>query len=380
MEGVLAVVAQFDNDVKAEHTRVGLRASLERGRFPFRAPTGYLNAGEGRLHLDPERAPLIKLAFELYATGRYSQREVLRQVTALGLVGQSGKELCSQLFDAMLRKPIYAARVECMGVSTRGDFQPIVSEDVFDQVQRQLVRKGSGSTGRSQDDPDFPLRRFTKCGRCGRSLTGSRSTGRGGKKHPYYHCPGCELRARKFTLEDKFVRFLERLQPNPAYLSLFREVVLDAWKERMADSKQTRRAVQKRLDELQRKLDQLDEALIFRRSIDQASYERQRDRLREEVTIAEFELEDARLEELDVEGVLAFSENFLGNAARIWVEAPQPQRLRFQQVLFPTGITFDGQEVGTERTCLAFSYLQRIQPEKHEMVGPPGFEPGTSRL
>ena len=380
MEGVLAVVAQFDNDVRAERTIVGMKASLERGRFPFKAPTGYLNVGEGRLEHDPERAPTIRLAFEWYATGSYSQREVLRRVTALGLTSLSGKKLCPQLFDAMLKKPIYAGRVEYMGVSSRGDFEPIVSEDLFDRVQRQLTRKGRGSTLREKDDPDFPLKRFTKCGRCGRSLTGSRSTGRGGKKYPYYHCPGCATRARKATLESKFVQLLERLQPNPAYLRLFKEIVLDAWTRSRSNSKEARRAVLKRLEGLQRRLDQLDEAHIFRRSIDQTSYERQRDKLREEVTLAELELNDARLEELDVEAVLAFAEHLLGNAARIWVEASPTQKLGFQRVLFPTGITFDGEKVGTATTCLAFNYLRPIQNQVSEMVGPPGFEPGTSRL
>lgn len=50
------------------------------GGHPFRAPIGYLNSREilddGReirtITTDPERAPLVLLAFELYATGDYS--------------------------------------------------------------------------------------------------------------------------------------------------------------------------------------------------------------------------------------------------------------------------------------------------------------------
>ena len=81
-----------------------------------------------------------------------------------------------------------------------------------------------------------------------------------------------------------------------------------------------------------------------------------------------------------MEGVLGYAGHVLGNAARVWLEASPRQKLRFQQVLFPNGITFNGERVGTIRTCIAFSYLQQIQEEKSEMVGPPGFEPGTSRL
>ena len=44
MEGVLAAFAQFDNDVRSERTRGGMRAALELGRWTFLAPLGYLNA------------------------------------------------------------------------------------------------------------------------------------------------------------------------------------------------------------------------------------------------------------------------------------------------------------------------------------------------
>jgi hypothetical protein len=44
MEGVLAAFAQFDNDVRSDRTRAGMRAALEFGRWTFLAPIGYLNA------------------------------------------------------------------------------------------------------------------------------------------------------------------------------------------------------------------------------------------------------------------------------------------------------------------------------------------------
>ena len=121
-------------------------------------------------------------------------------------------------------------------------------------------------------------------------------------------------------------------------------------------------------------------ALVFKQAIAQISYERQRDRLRQETALAEIELHDSKLEELDVETATDFAMHFLSNAGRIWIEATPTQKLRFQDAVFPEGVTFDGREVGTERTCLAFSYLQDIQDEESGMVGPPGFEPGTSRL
>jgi DNA invertase Pin-like site-specific DNA recombinase len=63
MEGVLAAFAQFDNDVRSERTRGGMRAALELGRWTFLAPLGYLNAPRAMgksLIPDPERAPLVR--------------------------------------------------------------------------------------------------------------------------------------------------------------------------------------------------------------------------------------------------------------------------------------------------------------------------------
>ena len=40
MEGVLAAFAQFDNDVRSDRTRAGMRAALELGRWTFLAPLG----------------------------------------------------------------------------------------------------------------------------------------------------------------------------------------------------------------------------------------------------------------------------------------------------------------------------------------------------
>ena len=43
MEGVLASFAQFDNDVRSDRTRAGMKVALELGRWTFLAPIGYIN-------------------------------------------------------------------------------------------------------------------------------------------------------------------------------------------------------------------------------------------------------------------------------------------------------------------------------------------------
>jgi DNA invertase Pin-like site-specific DNA recombinase len=88
MEGVLAAFAQFDNDVRSDRTRAGMKAALELGRWVFLAPIGYLNAprsmGRSLVH-DPDRAALVQRAFAEYATGRFAKEQLLKHVRSWGL-------------------------------------------------------------------------------------------------------------------------------------------------------------------------------------------------------------------------------------------------------------------------------------------------------
>jgi hypothetical protein len=120
---------------------------------------------------------------------------------------------------------------------------------------------------------------------------------------------------------------------------------------------------------IQDKLDRLDEAFLFERSIDIETYDRHAEKLREELTLVRIESHSGQLEELDVEGILAFAERVLPRAADLWVQASLDQRQRFQQLFFPDGIAFDGNRcVGTGATAPAFSYLRPIEPGNEGLV------------
>jgi hypothetical protein len=130
---------------------------------------------------------------------------------------------------------------------------------------------------------------------------------------------------------------------------------------------------------IQDKLDRLDEAFLFERSIDIETYDRHAEELREELTLARIDRHSGQLEELDVEGILAFAERVLPRASDLWVQASLEQRQRFQQLFFPEGVAFDGNRfVRTGVTAPAFSYLREIETGNEGLVDLTGFEPVTS--
>ena len=382
MESILASFAQFDNDVRAERTVAGMQAAIEKGRWPFKPPIGYLAGSKVGPSIipDPDRAALVREAFELFARGTSTQRDVLEHATNRGLKTAKGKPLTLQTFNQLLRRPVYAGVVEvkAWGGPVRGDFKPVVRQEVFDSVQAILAGNRPTVTPYLRNHPEFPLRQSVKCGGCGRTLTGSFSTGRAKKRYPYYHCPNRECKVvsvRKEELENAFVEYLKGLQPKPEYVRLFREIVLDVWRERQQQNLTTTVQLEQKVEELQNRKEQLDEAFIYAKAIDRATYERQKDKLSEDLMLAEMELRETKTTESDIEGVLNFAEHVILNASRLWVEFNLDQKQRFQRVLFPNGLTFLDGEFGTTATCLIFNLLQPSPSLESRMATLRGFEP-----
>jgi hypothetical protein len=173
----------------------------------------------------------------------------------------------------------------------------------------------------------------------------------------------------KATLEGLFAEELALLQPTPGYMRLLKESVLQIWKARKAAVREEIANAERAAKAIQDKLDRLDEAFLFERSIDIETYDRHAEKLREELTLVRIERHSGQLEELDVEGILAFAERVLPRAADLWVQASLEQRQRFQQLFFPEGIAFDGKRyIRTAATVPACSYLREIETGNEGLV------------
>lgn len=373
VENLIAGVAQFENDVKSQRTVQGMQEANRLGRWTWTAPLGYLNGksrSEPSLYPDPQRFELVRKAFDLVASGAHSKADALRIVAALGLRSRKGAKVSAQTFWALLRNPAYAGRLRAAkwGQEHRGDWIPVVSDSLFRQVQALTRRKGPIKN--LPIHPDFPLRRFVRCGHCDRPLTGSHSRGRTGR-YAYYHCAKCnKTRAAKQVVEQAFLSSLERLQPKPEYLGLFRAIVADCWNSERDSATALRDDVEKRIGALTASIDRLEQAFIFDRAIDAKSYRSQLQRLRDELTAAECELSDARFDQLEVEGVLVFTEHVLGNLASLWSGATPTDRMRLQTTMFPTGLVWSGSGFGTAVTNPAFSWLRAVSHEESCVASP----------
>jgi site-specific DNA recombinase len=380
MEVVLSGVAQLDNDIRPERSVKGMKQRLQSGCWTFPPPLGYRAGrdatGAKTIIPDDRSAALISQAFEEFATGLHTREQVLRRVAQLGLVTKKGKPLSSQTFSKTLRKPVYAGRIVVpeWSIDVPGKFQPLVTQAVFDKVQAILSGRTVAIAPRARSHADFPLRGFVKCGYCTEALTGSWSKGRN-RYYAYYHCQDGCIRETKDTMESQFEEFMRTLQPNAGYMRLYREIVLDVWKNKQGDSAKVQDVVSRKIRQLENK-DKLQEAFVYQRSISKPEYDEMRAKLVEDLTLAEIELRDAQAEEIEIETVLDYAEMVLTNASNLWKAAPSEQKQRLQQVLFPEGVTYTEGKYRTAVTCLLFSGMGTMTVKKEGLVALPGIEPG----
>ena len=154
------------------------------------------------------------------------------------------------------------------------------------------------------------------------------------------------MNVSKAKLEGLFAEELALLQPTPGYMRLLKESVLQIWKARKAAVREEVANVERAAKAIQEKLDRLDEAFLFERSIDIETYDRHAEKLREELTLVRIDCHSGQLEELDGEGILAFAERV--SAAR---SGPVDAGVARAAAAVPTTVLSTGNRVRRKTVC-----------------------------
>ena len=175
------VAADYIRNLR-EETKKGFYGRLKQGLCPMPACLGYRNCGGGNLKLPhPVQSPLVRRAFELYATGEYGLDALVEKMNRLGMRNQRGKPITRNGLANMLHNPFYTGiiRLKSTGEMFSGKHQAIISKKLFDIVQDRLA----GKAVVRQHHHEFLFRQLLRCARCEYSLVAERQKG-----YVYYRC------------------------------------------------------------------------------------------------------------------------------------------------------------------------------------------------
>jgi DNA invertase Pin-like site-specific DNA recombinase len=183
--------------VTGEKIAMTLRSKRDQGVCIYRAPVGYLNQGQmEHKPIDPERGPIVKKLFEMYATGRWSLIGLTRWAVDQGFTMPPVRRRRTQ--EEMLAEEEDDTRVAIEPVSrpptyvnihkvltnrfyigeVRGNggtwikstsHEALISEELFNRVQAELHKKNKSA--HYANVLDYPLRAMVRCAVCRRVYT-----------------------------------------------------------------------------------------------------------------------------------------------------------------------------------------------------------------
>ncbi len=239
LHGIMSSIAEFYSRNLAAEVMKGMTQKARSGGTVGRAPLGYRNHrtvdSEGRemrtVILDTERAPLVALGFNLYATGDWTISGLVDHLNQRGLTTTPTPRMPSRpitegLLHKVLTNPYYKGQTKFQGVHYDGRHEALVDGATWQRVQDVLASHVNGE--RVRQHPHF-LKSTVYCGQCGERLTVQVSTSATGMKYPYFNCAGrhskrtnCTLRSVLiYEVEKKLEEHYQRMQLD----SKFRESV-----------------------------------------------------------------------------------------------------------------------------------------------------------
>jgi site-specific DNA recombinase len=196
--------SKYFSDNLSEVVKRGNRQKLRRGEWLGRAPLGYVNNPKTRnIELDPLKAKIIRRLFEDYGSGKYSMNVAREQLFAYGIESKTGKPLSLGTIGHMLENPLYYGIIRHNGEFYEAKFEPLVTKEVFDAVQKRLAIRSAPRHSKIRHGFDFTG--LLKCGECGCSISGQFSKGNGGT-YIYYRCTKKKGKCSQGYLRDDLVK------------------------------------------------------------------------------------------------------------------------------------------------------------------------------
>ena len=277
-------------DNLAENIKRGHRQKLRKGIWPGFAPLGYLNNHRTKeIDLDKDKAPFIRKAFEIYATGEYTLKAVNQFLADSGITSYRKRPLSVSCVQRFLKNHFYYGVFRFNNEFYQGTHEPIISKKLFDSVQQVMSNRGKKKRKRKHE---FAFSGLMRCGNCGCLITAETQKG-----HNYYRCTKkkqkCEEKyLREENLVEQMRDFIQKVSlPNKWAENML--VELDKEKEQTKkESKDFVQNLQSQKIEVEQKIENLLDLYIERKGLTIEEYQAKKSKLLNEKLDIEQKIRD----------------------------------------------------------------------------------------
>ncbi|RLC75542.1 MAG: hypothetical protein DRI61_14725, partial [Chloroflexi bacterium] len=282
---VLAVFADWYLQNLARETRKGKLARVLKGLPNNRLPFGYIKGPDGIAKIVPEEAEVIRQAFELYATGNYTDAQIADFLNKAGFRTRRGRLWSKDTVRDLLQNEFYIGLVKYYKELYPGKHEPIISKELFEKVQQVRQTHYRKPKVYSTTVRPYLLSGIACCAQCGRTLRAQ-----GGKRYSYYRemsrargfddCPHAGKSIQVKVAEEQLGRIMMAFSLPPDWQEEIRQVL---------EQEDRRKAILGERKRLQEKLRRLGR-LYADGAIDDLEYQTERDEIKrrlEELVVPE---------------------------------------------------------------------------------------------
>ena len=380
-ENLMAVLAQFDNDLRSQRSRDGMMAAVAHGRWLWHAPVGYLRTKvtTPSMIIDPVLGPVVQEMFRRTAHG-VSKEETRLWAGEHGFLTSTGKPLHASQFHRLITNPIYTGMIVLpkWGISKQGDFEPLVDRELFRMANHTIKGGGKRARERTREHPDFPLRNVVRCGQCEWPLTASWSTNHQKKRYAYYRCRNKDCRGTKVPksqLEGAFFDWLGEASLPPSFFDALYLMVQEYLADTHKEVERAKQTLVKRLEELSVKESKLMDTYLSGAGISEAVFTKHLRAIEEQRIALQDELGTVIADDLDVDAVIEKGRRILGDLQTSWNSLEPIAHKAFLRFLVPNGVRYENGRVGTAFDPYGIRGIAGFTDDEKRLARPTGFEP-----
>ena len=302
---VLMANAQINNMI--DKVKASQEKNWSLGKWQGLAPIGYLNTKDedrkATLIIDTERAPIIKILFEEYATGLHSLQSLWYKARELGLTSKEknhykkspkfGKRtfISRNKIEDILKNPFYYGMMKVKGNLIPHIYKPIISKALFDKVQEVFQSKSRDVFSHQQEYKaiQFAFRGLIKCDTCGCAITPEHKIKKNGKRYVYLKCSHLRGNCKQGLVNENVLfeqldnELFSKIQIPTRVFEALKKNVLNNLEEEAVMNANLKRNLQTELQILINKEDNLTDLYVSGK-IKEAIYNRQINAIADEKT------------------------------------------------------------------------------------------------
>ena len=213
IEGAIESVADWYSRNLSGETAKGKKERARQGYHNNRAPFGMDKDDNGVLIPDEQELPGLRLAYELYASGDFSDNDVARRLNSEGYLSKTGRRFSTDTVRDMLQNRTYLGYVKYQEYARNADgsrsykakiewfegkHESVIAESLFDRCQEARAARRPNRSNAWQHTRIYLLNDLVYCAECIENMPGDIHDSTFGKMR----LPECE-RALLLSVQSK---------------------------------------------------------------------------------------------------------------------------------------------------------------------------------